>query len=663
MKGWTKSWFGLSKKSSPNQNGGLSNSESGRSPLTVKTNHSLEENVTAKKEIHTRGAIRDMEMTSASPNANEDVLMSGESSAVQRGASNYPHRISSDILPEVDHEPSGYLKLNIDSLKLEGNHTDAAMAMECTSFKQLFLVIQFGTSEYVSPPLKWKSSTRDTAISIPSRDSSAAASRASSMLSNFTYNTSTMSYCPTSSTPNPSAPSHVVFDVANRLPVELNIYDHSRGNCFVGQTVIHPCYNYNQYEQFNSPVEVSPAYAQLVDLRLELSSVFQPLIKKSYAPEDFEPLKLIGKGTFGQVYLVRKKDTRRIYAMKILSKKVIVRRKEVAHTIGERDILVQTAAADSPFIVALRFSFQTPKDLYLVTDYMAGGELFWHLQKSIRFPEARAKFYIAELLLALQALHKRGIVYRDLKPENILLDVQGHIALCDFGLSKANLTVGSTTRTFCGTTDYLAPEVILDEGGYDMMVDFWSLGVLLYEMTCGWSPFYAENTQQLYKNIVFGKVRFPRGLLSAEARDLIKLLLNRNSKNRLGANGDAEEVKRHAFFDDIDWEKLNAKKLSPPFKPIVEGEFDVSNFDVEFTNKEVPADFVAVGDMSTSAPLSSTVQNGFKGFTYVDSSAMDDAYNSEPESPTSSASSFHADYHNQDINRTNDDFFMEHIDP
>ncbi|EPY52615.1 AGC/AKT protein kinase Sck2 [Schizosaccharomyces cryophilus OY26] len=663
MKGWTKSWFGLSKKATSNQNSAVPNPEYSRSPLTAKTNHPLDGNYGAKKDVSSKGAFKDMEMSSAIPDANEDILMSGGPSTVDREALNSPSGKNSDILPEVDHEPSGYLKLKIDSLKLEGNHTDAAMAMECTSFKQLFLVIQFGTSEYVSPPLKWKSSTRDTAISIPSRDSSAAASRASSMLSNFTFNTSTMSYCPTSSTPNPSAPSHVVFDVAKRLPVELNIYDHSRGNCFVGKTVIHPCYDYNQYEQYSNRVEVSSAYAQLVDLRVQLSSVFQPLNKKSYGPEDFEPLKLIGKGTFGQVYLVRKKDTRRVYAMKILSKKVIVRRKEVTHTIGERDILVQTAAADSPFIVALRFSFQTPKDLYLVTDYMAGGELFWHLQKSIRFPEARAKFYIAELLLALQALHKRGIVYRDLKPENILLDVQGHIALCDFGLSKANLSVGSTTRTFCGTTDYLAPEVILDEGGYDMMVDFWSLGVLLYEMTCGWSPFYAENTQQLYKNIVFGKVRFPRGLLSAEARDLIKLLLNRNAKNRLGAHGDAEEVKRHSFFADINWEELSAKRFSPPFKPIVEGEFDVSNFDVEFTNKEVPNDFVPVGDMSTSAPLSSTVQNGFKGFTYVDSSQMDEAYNTEPGSPTSSVSSFHDDYHNQDFNRTNDDFFMDHIDP
>jgi serine/threonine protein kinase len=231
---------------------------------------------------------------------------------------------------------------------------------------------------------------------------------------------------------------------------------------------------------------------------------FQRTEKRHYGPEDFQILKLIGKGTFGQVYQVRKKDTKRIYAMKVLQKKVIVQKKEVAHTVGERNILVRTAMADSPFIVGLKFSFQTPTDLYLVTDYMSGGELFWHLQKEGRFDEKRAKFYIAELILALQHLHMHDIVYRDLKPENILLDANGHIALCDFGLSKANLTKNATTNTFCGTTEYLAPEVLLDEAGYTKMVDFWSLGVLVFEMCCGWSPFYAEDTQQMYKNIAFG---------------------------------------------------------------------------------------------------------------------------------------------------------------
>lgn len=363
---------------------------------------------------------------------------------------------------------------------------------------------------------------------------------------------------------------------------------------------------------------------------LFIEITFQRTDRRHYGPEDFQILKLIGKGTFGQVYQVRKKDTKRIYAMKVLQKKVIVQKKEVAHTVGERNILVRTAMADSPFIVGLKFSFQTPTDLYLVTDYMSGGELFWHLQKEGRFDEKRAKFYIAELILALQHLHTNNIVYRDLKPENILLDANGHIALCDFGLSKANLTKNATTNTFCGTTEYLAPEVLLDEAGYTKMVDFWSLGVLVFEMCCGWSPFYAEDTQQMYKNIAFGKVRFPRDTLTTEGRNFVKGLLNRNPKHRLGATDDAEELKRHAFFADIDWEALTKKLITPPFKPKLKSETDTSNFDPEFTNAlngasslNARAAALAAG-VATSTPLSPGMQANFKGFTFVDESSMDE---------------------------------------
>ncbi|RDL42202.1 Protein kinase-like (PK-like) [Venustampulla echinocandica] len=355
---------------------------------------------------------------------------------------------------------------------------------------------------------------------------------------------------------------------------------------------------------------------------------FQRIEKRHYGPEDFQILKLIGKGTFGQVYQVRKRDTKRIYAMKVLQKKVIVQKKEVAHTVGERNILVRTAMADSPFIVGLKFSFQTPTDLYLVTDFMSGGELFWHLQKEGRFDEKRAKFYIAELILALQHLHMHDIVYRDLKPENILLDANGHIALCDFGLSKANLTKNATTNTFCGTTEYLAPEVLLDEQGYTKMVDFWSLGVLVFEMCCGWSPFYAEDTQQMYKNIAFGKVRFPKDTLSTEGRNFVKGLLNRNPKHRLGAQDDAEELKVHPFFADIDWDALAKKLITPPFKPKLKSETDTQNFDPEFTNAlnaagslNARAALLAAG-VDTSTPLSPGMQANFKGFTFVDESSL-----------------------------------------
>jgi len=232
----------------------------------------------------------------------------------------------------------------------------------------------------------------------------------------------------------------------------------------------------------------------------------------------------------------------------------------------------------------------------------------------------------------LEHLHNHDIVYRDLKPENILLDANGHIALCDFGLSKANLSANATTNTFCGTTEYLAPEVLLDELGYTKMVDFWSLGVLVFEMCCGWSPFYAEDTQQMYKNIAFGKVRFPRDALSLEGRNFVKGLLNRNPKHRLGATLDAKELKSHPFFNDVDWNELLRKNVIPPFKPTLSSETDTSNFDPEFTNAPMSqslnarAAALASGNLAASTPLSPGMQANFRGFTFVDESSIDDHF-------------------------------------
>ncbi|KAI9661127.1 MAG: hypothetical protein M1821_009454 [Bathelium mastoideum] len=431
---------------------------------------------------------------------------------------------------------------------------------------------------------------------------------------------------------DPKWDHEAIFDVVgDHAELDISVYERTDQEAFLGH--VRFCPSLIEYDSpFDQWFQLEPREGDDVGVtgEIHLRLKFEKAEKKSVGPEDFQILKLIGKGTFGQVFQVRKKDTQRIYAMKVLSKKVIIQKKEIAHTIGERNILVRTATADSPFIVGLKFSFQTPSDLYLVTDYMSGGELFWHLQKEGKFQEPRAKFYIAELILALQDLHQNNVVYRDLKPENILLDANGHIALCDFGLSKANLSKDTTTNTFCGTTEYLAPEVLLDEQGYGTMVDFWSLGVLVFEMCCGWSPFYAEDTQQMYKNIAFGKVRFPRDALSPEGRNFVKGLLNRNPKHRLGATDDAEELKRHPFFADIDWEALAKKNLVPPFKPKLKSETDTSNFDPEFTNAmngasslNARAAALASGVNPASTPLSPGVQAKFAGFTFVDESAMD----------------------------------------
>ncbi|OTB02505.1 hypothetical protein M426DRAFT_62066 [Hypoxylon sp. CI-4A] len=476
-------------------------------------------------------------------------------------------------------------------------------------------------------PIQRQGSDPGRAMAIPMR------SRQSSNTSISDYNS--FRNRPRKSFTSPKWDAEAVFDVVDSdMLVDIDIYDHgAQGEEFLGhvdfQAVIpgkdDPV---RGWFRLRGNADTTPEKTPTGEIFIE--TVYHKTEKKHYGPDDFQILRLIGKGTFGQVYQVRKKDTGRIYAMKVLSKKVIVQKKEVAHTVGERNILVRTAMSESPFIVGLKFSFQTQNDLFLVTDYMSGGELFWHLQKEGRFDEKRAKFYIAELILAIQHLHNNDIVYRDLKPENILLDANGHIALCDFGLSKANLTQNDTTNTFCGTTEYLAPEVLLDEAGYTKMVDFWSLGVLVFEMCCGWSPFYAEDTQQMYKNIAFGKVRFPRDTLSQEGRNFVKGLLNRNPKHRLGAVDDAEELKRHPFFADVDWDILAKKLITPPFKPKLKSETDVSYFDPEFTNAlnsngslNERAQQLAAG-FATSTPLSPSTQANFQGFTFVDESSLDD---------------------------------------
>ncbi|KAG5354695.1 Serine/threonine-protein kinase SCH9 [Yarrowia sp. B02] len=428
---------------------------------------------------------------------------------------------------------------------------------------------------------------------------------------------------------NPTWKEETVFDVTARDASELviSVYDGANHDAFLGHvrisTILGPGKVLDAWYVLENRVE-----GEHVNGEVRVQAYYEDTVRTKMGPEDFEILRLIGKGTFGQVYQVRKKDTKRIYAMKVLSKKVVVQKKEIAHTIGERDILVRTSTTQSPFIVGLKFSFQTEADLYFVTDYMSGGELFWHLQREGRFSEQRAKFYIAELVIALEHLHDNNIVYRDLKPENILLDANGHIALCDFGLSKANVTQGDTTSTFCGTTEYLAPEVLLDESGYTKMVDFWSLGVLIFEMCCGWSPFHADDTQQMYKNIAFGKVKFPKDALSAEGRSFVKGLLNRNPENRLGAQDDARELRRHPFFHDIDWDALVQKKIPPPFKPHVASETDTSNFDPEFTE----ASTSLFKSMKVGTPLSPRIQDNFVGFTFVGESSMDEHFKHRPTS-------------------------------
>ena len=346
--------------------------------------------------------------------------------------------------------------------------------------------------------------------------------------------------------------------------------------------------------------------------------------QRSLKIEDFDLLKVVGKGSFGKVMQVMKKDTQRIYALKTIRKQHIISRSEVAHTLAERSVLAQI---NNPFIVPLKFSFQSPEKLYLVLAFVNGGELFHHLQKEQRFDINRSRFYAAELLCALECLHGFGVIYRDLKPENILVDYVGHIALCDFGLCKLDMKDEDKTNTFCGTPEYLAPELLHGQG-YTKAVDWWTLGVLLYEMLTGLPPyvngathvpedwankvfrFYDENTNEMYRKILAEPLHFPSpDIVPPAARDLLTKLLDRDATRRLGSNG-ASEIKAHPFFHSIDWRKLLDRKYEPSFKPSVLDERDTANFDKEFTS-EAPTDSYVDGPM-----LSQTMQQQFAGWSY-----------------------------------------------
>lgn len=329
--------------------------------------------------------------------------------------------------------------------------------------------------------------------------------------------------------------------------------------------------------------------------------------------DDFELLTVIGKGSFGKVMQVRKKDDGKIYAMKVLRKEAIIARKQVTHTKAEKSILQKI---QHPFIVKLHYAFQTKDKLYMILDYINGGELFFHLKKEGRFQENRVRFYSAEIVCALSHLHSLGIVYRDLKPENILLNSEGHVTITDFGLSKQIKEEGGT-HTFCGTPEYLAPEVLKGQG-HGIAVDWWSLGTLIYEMLTGLPPFYSQNINIMYQKILNGELRFP-SYVSAEAMSLLEGLLTREVEKRLGSGPDgSNEVKRHVFFNGIDWEKLEKKGVDAPFRPKVKSETDTSQIDTAFT-QEKPQDSLVENSLSETMAR----ENNFDGFTFVSPNAME----------------------------------------
>merc|ERR1719217_1163827 len=281
--------------------------------------------------------------------------------------------------------------------------------------------------------------------------------------------------------------------------------------------------------------------------------------------DDFTLMKVIGKGTYGKVMLVRHRTEGNIYAMKMLRKENVVKRNQVEHTKAERNVL---ETCHHPFIVSLRYAFQTPKKLYFVLEYCPGGELFFHLSRAGRFSEGRCRFYASELLLAIGYLHALNIIYRDLKPENVLLDAEGHVKLTDFGLSKEGIKDNYSAKSMCGTPEYLAPE-ILDKTGHGKAVDWYSLGALMYEMLTGLPPFYTRDREKLFERIRRGELAYP-SYITPVTKSLLQSLLESDPSKRIGGGtGDGEEVKAHPFFSGIDWLAILQRRVSPPFRPVV----------------------------------------------------------------------------------------------
>ncbi|ORX78464.1 hypothetical protein BCR32DRAFT_247144 [Anaeromyces robustus] len=337
--------------------------------------------------------------------------------------------------------------------------------------------------------------------------------------------------------------------------------------------------------------------------------------------EDFNFLAVIGKGNFGKVMLAEEKSTKNLYAIKVLKKEFIIENDEIESTKSEKRVFMAANQERHPFLVNLHSCFQTSTRIYFVMEYISGGDLMWHIQHQ-QFNEKRAKFYACEVLLALEYFHKNNIVYRDLKLDNILLNLDGHIKITDYGLCKENMCNGATTNTFCGTPEFMAPEILLEKP-YDRSVDWWAFGVLIYEMLLGQSPFRGDDEEEIFEAILEDEILYPINM-SKDSVSLLQKLLTKDPAKRLGSGpNDAEDIKKHAFFKHVKWDKILNKEISPPYKPKINSKTDVSNFDEEFT-REVPV------LTPCNCVLNETDQEEFRNFSYISNWALSQRANAHP---------------------------------
>jgi len=293
----------------------------------------------------------------------------------------------------------------------------------------------------------------------------------------------------------------------------------------------------------------------------------------------FHFIKVIGKGTFGKVILAKNKLNGELFALKCVKKEYIIKTKNIENLKNEKKLLEHVS---HPFIIKLHFTFQNVEKIFFAFSYYNGGELFFHLSKHKRFPESYVKFYAAEIYLAINYLHSKNIIYRDLKPENIILDKLGHIKLIDFGLAKGNISKSKLTSSICGTNEYIPPEVISGMS-YNFNFDWWGLGIIIYELLYGYPPFTDQNKSGLFKKIMHNEPNYDVQKISPEAKDLMKLLLNKDLKNRINP----EDVPQHPWFKEINFNDILAQKSSPPFIPKIKGQDDLSNIDPSFLNENI----------------------------------------------------------------------------